>query len=103
MEKEGRLGNDGGVRHDNRFYQVAGSSRNYAPAKSRVTVCEWEDETMEIHYRGRKLSFHEIPERPQKLPVAVKKRPHAPTPAAAHIPDHPWRSSHPDMKAPGSA
>ena len=102
LETERTLSNDWVVRHDNRFYQVAGSSRNYAPAKSRVTVCEWEDETMEIHYRGRKLSFHEIPERPQKLPVAVKKRRHAHTPAAAHMPDHPWRRSYQDMKALGS-
>src|SRR6266436_1863446 len=102
LETERTLGNDWVVRHDNRFYQVEGSSRNYAPAKSRVTVCEWEDGRMEIHYRGRKLSFHEIPERPQKLPVAVKKRRHAHTPAAAHRPDHPWRRSYQDMKALGS-
>ena len=102
LETERTLSNDWVVRHDNRFYQVAGSSRNYAPAKSRVKMCEWEDETMEIHYRGRKLSFHEIPERPQKLPVAVKKRRHAHTPAAAHRPDHPWRRSYQDIKALGS-
>ena len=102
LETERTLGNDWVVRHENRFYQVEGSSRNYAPAQSRVTVCEWEDETMEIHYRGRKLSFHEIPKRPQKLPVAVKKRRQAHTPAAAHRPDHPWRRSYQDMKALGS-
>jgi hypothetical protein len=98
LETERRLGNDWVVRHDNRFYQVEGRSRNYAPAQSKVLVCVWEDERMEIHYRGRKLSFHEIPERGQK-PQAVKKsrRPH--TPAAAHMPDHPWRRSYQDMQA----
>ncbi len=28
------------------------AKRNYAPAKSKVTVCEWADGTKEIHYRG---------------------------------------------------
>jgi len=102
LETERTLGNDWVMRHQNRLYQVEGSSRNYAPAKSRVTVCEWEDGRREIHYRGRKLNFHEIPERPEPPPVAAKKRRHAPTPAAAHMPDHPWRRSYQDMKALGS-
>jgi hypothetical protein len=37
------LGNDWVVRHDNRYFQVQAQSRQYAPAKGRVTVCEWED------------------------------------------------------------
>jgi transposase len=102
LETERTLGHDWVIRHDNRFHQVEGSSRNYAPAKSRVTVCEWEDGRMEIHYRGRKLSFHEIPEHPKKLLVAVGKRRRTHTPAAAHMPDHPWRRSYQDMKALGS-
>ena len=47
------LGNDWVVRHENRFYQVEGQSRTHSPAKSKVTVCEWEYGTMEIHYRGQ--------------------------------------------------
>jgi len=93
LETERTLSNDWVVRQDHRFYQVEGSNRNYAPAQSRVTVCEWEAGQMEIHYRGRKLSFQEIPQRPQKLPLSVKKRRHAHTPAAAPMPDHPWRRS----------
>jgi hypothetical protein len=101
LETERRLGNDWVVRHDNRFYQVEGQSRNYAPAQSKVVVCAWEDGAMEIHYRGRKLSFHEIPERPQKSkPVKRSRRPH--TPAAAHMPDHPWRRSYRDMQVRGA-
>jgi len=56
-ETERRLGNDG-VRHENRFYQVEAQSRHHALAKSKVTVCEWEDGTIEIHDRGRKLRWH---------------------------------------------
>jgi hypothetical protein len=101
LETERVVGNDWVVRHDNRFYQVERQSRNYAPAKSKVTVCEWEDETMEIHYQGRKLTQHEIEERPRRAEVIPSKRRRPFTPAAAHKPNHPWRRSYQDMKAVG--
>jgi hypothetical protein len=101
LETERSLGNDWVVRHDNRFYQVEGKSRNCAPAKSKVTVCEWEDGTLEIHYREQKLTCHEIQKRPPKPEAASKPRKPL-TPAAAHMPNHPWRRSYQDMKAPGS-
>ena len=99
LEAERSLGNDWVVRHENRFYQVEAQSRNYAPAKSKVTVCEWEDGTLEIHYRGRKLMHHEIQGRPGKPAVAAAKR--QSPPAAAPLPNHPWRRSYQDMKAAG--
>jgi transposase len=99
LETERVLGNDWVVRHENRLYQVEGQSRNHAPAKSKVTVCEWENGTKEIHYRGRKLSWHEIQERPHKPEATPAKRRKPYTPAAAHMPDHPWRRSYQDMKA----
>ena len=45
LETERVLSNDWVVRHENRFYQVEGPRQRYAPAKSKVTVCEWEDGT----------------------------------------------------------
>jgi hypothetical protein len=102
LETERVLGNDWVVRQENRLYQVEGQSRNHAPAKSKVTVCEWEDGTKEIHYRGRKLNWHEIQERPRTPEVVRAKRRRPYTPAAAHMPDHPWRRSYQDMKAAAS-
>jgi transposase len=102
LETERVLGNDWVVRHDNRFYQVERQSRTYAPAKSKVTVCEWEDGTMEIHYRGRKLTWQEIEQPPQKPGVVAAKRRRSSTPAATPAPNHPWRRSYQDMKAMGS-
>jgi transposase len=104
LETERSLGNDWVVRHENRFYQVESTSRNYAPAKSKVTVCEWEDGTLEIHYRGRTLTHHEIVERPRKAEVvAAKRRRPLNRPAK---PDHPWRSGwedrHPPLPAVGA-
>jgi transposase len=93
------LGNDWVVRHENRLYQVEATSRNHAPAKSKVMVCEWEDGTLEIHYRGQKLSWQEIQERPGK-PAEVACKRHKPfTPPAAHMPNHPWRKRYQDMQA----
>jgi hypothetical protein len=103
LENERTLGNDWVVRQENRFYQVEAQSRNHAPAKSKVTVCEWEDGKIEIHYRGRKLSWHPVAERPAQLEVAATKRKRPVTPAAAHMLNHPWRRSFQDMKAMGPA
>ncbi len=102
METERTLGNDWVVRNENRFYQVEAQSRSHAPAKSKVTVCEWEDGTIEIRYRGRKLSWHEIAHRPAKPEVTKKNLRRPSTPAAAHMPNHPWRRSYQDMQALGS-
>src|SRR5258708_22531797 len=55
------LGNDWVVRHDNRYFQVKAQSRQYAPAKGRVTVCEWGDGRLQIRYRDRAVSWEEIP------------------------------------------
>src|ERR1700674_5857876 len=65
LETERVLGNDWVVRHHNRLYQVERQSRLHAPAQSAVLVCQWEDGSIEIRYRGQKLQWHEIEERPQ--------------------------------------
>jgi transposase len=98
LETERVLGNDWVVRHHNRFYQVERQSRVHAPAQSTVVVCEWEDGAVEIQYRGQKLQWHEIEERPGKPEVAAPKRRKQSTPAAAHMPNHPWRRSYQNMQ-----
>jgi hypothetical protein len=97
LETERILGNDWVVRHENRFYQVEGQSRSYAPAKSKVTVCEWEDGTIEIRYRERKLIWHKIDERPGK-PTGVPSRRKPSAPPAAQMQNHPWRRNYQDMQ-----
>lgn len=99
LETERVLGNDWVVRHANRFYPVEPQSQHHAPAKSQVIVCEWEDGTTEIHYRGQKLKWKQIggraearktqePERPErKEPGNFARRQWRPGP------DHPWRRS----------
>ena len=84
------------VRHEKRFCQVERQSQHHAPVKSRVTVCEWEDGGMEIHYRGQKLKSKEIEKRslPERLGEEGSPR-KAPSPTTRKKwrpgPDHPWR------------
>jgi len=60
LESERIISNDWVVRYDNGLFQVQAQSRKYAPAQGKVVVCEWQDGTVEIEYRGRKLPWKEI-------------------------------------------
>ena len=98
LETERVLGNDWVVRHHNRLYQVERQSRHHAPAKSTVVVCEWEDGAVEIQYRGQKLRWHGIEERPRKPEAVAPERRARSTPPPAPLPNHPWRRSYQDMQ-----
>jgi transposase len=60
LESERIISNDWVVRYDNRLFQVQAQSRKYAPAQGKVVVYEWQDGTVEIEYRGRRLPWKEI-------------------------------------------
>jgi transposase len=95
LETEHTIGNDWVVRADNRFYQVERQSR-YAPARSKVLVCEYEDGRVAIEYRGKKLGFHELPAPAPAVAVAAR---HAATPQRSCRPSaaHPWRLGYDKM------
>ena len=93
LETERSIGNDWVVRHDSRYFQVQRQAGGYAPAKSKVIVCEWEDGRLEIRYRGRAVPWKEIPAPPAAAAQVAKT-------AASKLPtrkpvvpkaDHPWR------------
>ena len=100
LESERTGSEDWVVRYDNRFFQRQPQSRYYAPAQSKVLVCEGRHGRIAIEYRGRTVRWREIvaPAKPQVLdtatgnarphvPIAVKKRKWAP-PA-----NHPWHQA----------
>lgn len=91
LETERTLGQDWVVRHQNRLFQVMRESR-YAPARSKVAVCEWPDGRVEIRYRGKRLRYEEIAERAERQGEGVNQvkrvRRRVPPPPKA---DHPWR------------
>ncbi len=101
LESERTISDDWVVRYDSRFFQLAAQSRNYAPARGKVVVCEWPDGRVEVEYRSHAVPWREIPApaRPS-LPEArpVVKRAPVPTPPIARrkwVPpaDHPWRQA----------
>jgi hypothetical protein len=100
LESERTISDDWVVRYDNRWFQLAGQGRYYAPAQGKVLVCEGRHGRIAIEYRGRALRWREIaaPAKPQvlntasgyagpRVPIAVKKRKWAP-PA-----NHPWHQA----------
>ena len=105
LQRERVLSNGWVVRDENRFYQVGRQSHHHAPAKSKVTVCEWEDGRVEIHYRGQKLSWKQIPERP--VASRPDDQPNVPTETTKKKwrpgPDHPWRGTYWPVRAPALA
>jgi transposase len=72
LESERIISNDWVVRYDNRLFQVQAQSRKYAPAQGKVVVCEWQDGTIEIEYRGRKLPWKEIFAAGRRVEAGVK-------------------------------
>jgi hypothetical protein len=101
LERERVLSNDWVVRDENHFYQVERQSLHHAPAKSKVTVCEWPDGRVEIHYRGRKLSWSEIPapatqtwqEGAPRQEAGARVEPGTPQRKWRPGSDHPWRGA----------
>jgi hypothetical protein len=75
LESERIISNDWVVRYDNRLFQVQAQSRRYAPAQGKVVVCEWQDGTVEIEYRGRKLPWKEIVSAPAAVTTALAPAP----------------------------
>jgi transposase len=59
LEETRTVSQDWVVRYRNRAFQLPRQS-GYAPARGRVTVCEWEDGRVSIEYRGRVMRWTEI-------------------------------------------
>ncbi|MDR3747813.1 MAG: hypothetical protein P4M04_06640 [Acidobacteriota bacterium] len=92
------IGNNWVVRHNNRYFQVKAQARQYAPAKGKATVREWEDGRLQICYRGRAVAWEEgpgpVPVQAVRPREATAKKPKPPTPQA----DHPWRQDYRKMR-----
>jgi transposase len=97
LETERTIGNDWVIRHGGRYLQLQPGRRHYGPTRSQALVCEWEDGTTEVHYRGEKVAFTELREPPRKtsapLPPAVRA-----VVARKAKRDHPWRQGYQNMK-----
>jgi len=90
LETERTVSADWVVRYANRFFQLQRQSRHYAPARSKVLVCEGRHGNIAIEYRGRGLRWQEIaaPIQPQMVDAGV---PREPPPVAVSWASRKWR------------
>lgn len=101
LETERVIGNDWVVRYENRFLQVNRHGNQQAPAKGKVTVCEWQDGRLEIRYRGQKVLWEEISERPQRAAADQPRKPALPYGRTPPTASHPWKQRYDQMQAQG--
>lgn len=97
LETERSISNDWVIRHEGRCLQLQPGQRRYGPTQSKALVCEWEDGTMEVYYRGERIAFSEF-----KEPIRKSAQPLPPNPRAIVVrrakKDHPWRQGYQNMK-----
>jgi transposase len=97
LETKRTIANDWVIRHEGHYLQLNPGQWRYGPTQSKALVCEWEDGTMEVYYRGERIAYTELQD-------AIEKAPRPLLPAARAIvvrkakKDHPWRQSYHNMK-----
>lgn len=94
IEEKRTVGNDWCVQWRGRFLQLAGKEAKPGLCRQQVTVRQKLDGTIELEFKGRLLSWRELPERPARarpdkpsLLQRVQASPGGWKPPA----DHPWR------------
>jgi transposase len=90
LESTRSISNDWVIRHAGRWLQLHPGSRGYGPTQSKALVCEYEDSSVDVYYRGERIRFQEIAE---PIREVAEAQPSAATPKARKKarPDHPWR------------
>ena len=91
LEETRTISNDWVISYHSRLLQIRRNSRQHAPARSKVTVCEWQNGQIAICYRDQLMAWEEIPQRPVAAqPTVTSKRPtqHRTTKPPMQ---HPWK------------
>jgi hypothetical protein len=97
LETERAISNDWVIRHNGRSLQLQPGQRRYGPTQSKALVCEWEDGTMQVYYRGERVAFIELKE-PLRKTTRPMPPPVSPIVVRKAKPDHPWRQGYQSMK-----
>ena len=100
LETERGISNDWVIRHDGGNLQLKPGSRRYGPTRSKALVCEWEDGTMKVYYRGEAIAFTELKKQPQKASAAPLPPRARPVVVRKAKKDHPWRQLYQNMRTP---
>jgi len=92
LEETRTISNDWVVSSHGRLLQIRRNSGQYAPARSKVTVCEWQDGRIEIYYREQRMEWDEIVQRPAPAAPAAMGKPPAQHHKSKALPmDHPFK------------
>jgi transposase len=73
LEETRTVSNDWVVSYHGRLLQLRRHGGQHTPARSSVTVCEWQDSRIEIYYRDQRMEWEEIAQRPLTGPPPVSK------------------------------
>jgi transposase len=97
LESERTISNDGVVRYQNRWLQLASQSGPGGLAQERVLVCEGRYGNIAIEYRGRALRWQEIaaPRKPQAIDRKPASKAKSSQVQRKWVPpaNHPWREA----------
>jgi transposase len=96
LETERTIGNDWVIRHENRYLQLQPRQRRYGPTQGKALVCQWEDGTMEVYFRGEAMEFVELQEPIRKPPAPIRPAIRTVVVRKAKA-DHPWKRSYKTM------
>jgi len=77
--------------------QLHPRQRRYGPTQSKALVCEWEQGTIQVYYRGERIAFSELKE-PRKKAIARRRPATRATLTKRPATEHPWRQSYQTMK-----
>ena len=91
LESERRISNDWVIQYEGRCLQLEAGQRRYGPTKSKALVCESEDGSLAVYYRGERIGFHEIAEPTRKMLSEPDLRRTGISGRGKPKPDHPWR------------
>lgn len=94
LEQERVVSLDWIVSYEGRLLQLARQSRHHAPARSHVTVRENERGEISVQYRGHKLRYAEIAQRPARKTPRHADSSSIPSRHIRPREDHPWRRSY---------
>lgn len=100
LESERRISHDWVIRYEGRYLQLQSvGQRRYGPTPSKAVVCEWEDGSTEVYYRGQRLAYQELAAPlPRKCEGKEKAKPSVAFRFFAKprkpSPDHPWRQDY---------
>jgi len=79
------------VSYKGRLLQIRTRSPQYAPARSKVTVCESQDGRLKIYYRDQVVEWEEIQQRPAKSQPVPTSKPATHRRVTIPPPQHPWK------------